>query len=66
MVPRTNLLLAVGRRKSWFSLEVLRIFVYRDWIDECLVHDSPRTQDPFSKWEMRTFVEVTLLRKSGN
>lgn len=36
------------------------MFVYRDWIDECLVHDSPRKQDPFSKWEMRTFAEVTL------
>ncbi len=49
--------------RAWFSAEVLRRYVNRDWINECVLQDNPRKADPFPTDKFKEFVEVTLIKK---
>ncbi len=50
--------------RVWFSAEVLRRYVNKDWINECVLHDNPRKADPFPTDKFKEFVEVTLIKKA--
>ncbi len=48
--------------RVWFSAELLRLYVDKDWINECVLHDNPRKADPFPTGKFKKFVEVTLIK----
>ncbi len=50
--------------RVWFSAEVLKRYVNKDWIKECVLHDNPRKADPFPTDKFKEFVEVTLIKKA--
>ncbi len=50
--------------RVWFSTEMLRRYVNKDWINEYLLHDNPRKADPFPTSKCKEFVEVTLIKKA--
>ncbi len=49
--------------RAWFSVEVLRRYVNKDCINECVLQDNPRKADPFPTDKFKEFVEVTLIKK---